>query len=735
MKQQGRSIKTRWQLAIAYLCIAILSGCDESPLNSPYPHLDPSKKTLFTSFAERPKTLDPAKAYSSNEYTFIGQIYEPPLTYHSLKRPYQLEPQTLTAMPTVRYYNEHGREVQAQSEAIAKTVYTFSLQPGIYYQPHPAFAKSPQGHYRYHQMTDAYLDANDINTLQDFKYVDTRELNAADYVYQIKRLADPNTHSPIASLMAGYIVDFAAFSKRLKQQRTHQHDNDLRNMPFDGATVIDDYHYQISIKGIYPQFPYWLAMPFFAPMPWEADVFYHQPGMRDRNISLDWYPIGTGAFMLTENNPNRQMVLIKNPHYHPAYFPTTGSAKDKAKGYLANAGKKLPLINKIIFTLEKESIPRWNKFLQGYYDTSGISADSFDQAISVDQKGQPMLTAAMEEKGIQLQSSVEPSIFYMGFNMLDEIVGGNTTKARKLRQAISIAINYEEYISIFLNGRGLVAQGPIPPGITGYQQGKAGLNPYVYDWSAEGARRKPLSHAKQLLAEAGYPNGRDSETGKPLILNFDTPAGSGPEEKAYFSWLRKQFAQLGIALNVRATQYNRFQEKMRTGKAQIFTWGWNADYPDPENFLFLFLSKNGKVKHGGENASNYTNPVFDNLFNQMRLLPEGNERRTLITKMVRLLQQDAPWVWGMHPKQFVLQQAWVSPTKPDPIGRSTLRYVDIDGAMRAKAQRRWNQPVVWPLIVLMGLIVLSLLPVLMIYYRRCHRPRRLIKPINSQSKD
>ena len=75
-----------------------------------------------------------------------------------------------------------------------------------------------------------------------------------------------------------------------------------------------------------------------------------------------------------------------------------------------------------------------------------------------------------------------------------------------------------------------------------------------------------MAYAKKLLADAGYPEGRDKKTGRPLILNYDVPASSGPDDKARFDWLRKQFQQLGIELNIRATQYNRFQQKMRTGK-------------------------------------------------------------------------------------------------------------------------------------------------------------------------
>ena len=83
---------------------------------------------------------------------------------------------------------------------------------------------------------------------------------------------------------------------------------------------------------------------------------------------------------------------------------------------------------------------------------------------------------------------------------------------------------------------------------------------------------------------------------------------------------------------IRSTDYNRFQDKMRSGTAQIFQWGWNADYPDPENFLFLFYGPNAKALHRGENASNYRNPEFDALFERMRAMPNSAERQAIIDR-------------------------------------------------------------------------------------------------------
>ncbi|MBV5311496.1 ABC transporter substrate-binding protein, partial [Chromatium okenii] len=211
-----------------------------------------------------------------------------------------------------------------------------------------------------------------------------------------------------------------------------------------------------------------------------------------------------------------------------------------------------------------------------------IASDAFDQAVQIAADGQPILTDTMREQGIRLLTSVEPANYYLGFNMLDAVVGGDSERARLLRQAISIAVNYEEFISIFANGRGVVAHGPLPPGIFGYREGAAGINPLVYDWRDGRAVRRPLAAAQALMEQAGYPNGIDRETGRTLTINYEAVA-TGPDDRARLNWMRKQFAKLGIELVVRATDYNRFQDKLRTGAAQIFMLGWNADYPDPEN--------------------------------------------------------------------------------------------------------------------------------------------------------
>jgi len=706
---------------VLLVSVLLCAGCGDRPLNDPYPQSQAEQNILYTAFSERPKHLDPARSYSEDEARYVAQIYEPLLQYHYLKRPYTLEPLTAAAMPQVTYLDRGLKPLPEDTpeSAIAFSEYDIQLKSGIRFQPHPAFAKTPDGHWRYHSLTEEELQG--VKTIADFAETGSRELSAEDYLYGIKRLVHPQLHSPIGELMQEHIVGLKTLSEQVEKDFRASSDKagffDIRQYPLAGVTVIDPHHFKIRLNGKYPQFRYWLAMTFFAPVPWEADAFYNQAGLREKNISLDWYPVGTGAYLLAENNPNRRIVLERNPNYHDDFYPSEGSPEDAKVGLLKDAGKKLPFIDKVVCILEKETIPYWNKFLQGYFDASGLASDNFDQAISFAGQGGPELTPEMKDKKIRLETDVEASIFYMGFNMLDPVVGGYSEAQSKLRRAIAIAVDYDEFIAIFANGRGVIGQGALPPGIFGYQDGEAGMNHYVFDWKDGAARRKPLDEAKQLLAEAGYPDGIDAKTGKPLVLYYDVTA-AGADSKSSLNWYRKQFAKLGIQLVLRTTDYNQFQQKIAAGNAQLFTWGWNADYPDPENFLFLLYGPNAKVGAGGENAGNYKNPEYDKLFERMRNMDDGPERQAIIGQMQEILRHDSPWLFGYHPMKFALYHDWYRNLAPNLMARNRTKYQRIDSSRRAELRAEWNRPVYWPLLLGLAVLVVAVWPAWLSFRKR-----------------
>jgi oligopeptide transport system substrate-binding protein len=686
---------------IPLIWLLFLTACGEV-WNDPYPARERGQNIFYSSFSERPKHLDPVQSYTEDEARFTQQVYEPPLQYHYLKRPYELIPLTALEVPKAQPI-EGGKF----------TVYEIRIRPGIRYQPHPGFVES-----------NFNLSREKVDSLRTPYQLPlgSRELVADDYIYQIKRLAHPRLHSPIYGLMAECIVGLDDFAKRLKSANAPGW-LDLRNHELEGVERVDAHTFRVKLKGSYPQFVYWLAMPFFAPIPWEAEKFFEQHGMAQKNFTLDWWPVGTGPYMLTENNPNARMLLERNPNFHGETYPADGEAGDKETGLLADAGKPIPFIDKVVFSREKESIPYWNKFLQGYYDISAISSDVFDQAVRVSIEGDSAVSPEMEERGVRLTTSVATSTSYIAFNWDDPVVGGAgksgeaAERARKLRHAVSMIYDVEEQITIFANGRGIAAQGPIAPGIFGYVEGRDGVNPVVYDWVDGKPRRKSVEVAQKLLAEAGYPGGRDAKSGQPLVLYLDTVA-RGPGDKAVFDWYRRQFEKLNVQLEIRTTDWNRFQEKIRKGTTQIFRLGWNADYPDPENFLFLLHGPQSRSRTQGENAANYVNPEYDALFEKMKNMPNSPERQKLIDRMVDIARADAPWVWGLHPKDYSLRHAWVANDKPNNMARNSIKYLKIDTEKRAAMRAAWNKPLLWPVGLILLLLIVSAVPAFVSYRRR-----------------
>ncbi len=706
-----RTVLTLWLM----VCLVFLVGCDR-PLNSPRPLSDYSQNTLFSSFSGRsPKTLDPQASYSSDETLYTYEIYEPPYAYHYLKRPYELVPRAAQAIAEPVYLDKDGNrlDVHADRSEIAQTVYRISLKKGVLFAPHPAFAKDENGRYRYHA-----LDGNTANAIVSplqLVHKGTRELTAEDFVYGIKRLASPRVVSPVLGLMSEHIPGLKVLAQQLasvNQTMDRYAWLDLREFPLEGVRATDRYTLEITIRGKYPQFSNWLAMAFFAPIPWEADAFYSNEALARNNVSLATWPVGTGPYMLAESHQNREHVLVRNPNFRFEPYPCEGEKEDESAGYLRDCGKPIPFIDRIVMTMEKEAVPTTTKFLQGYYDSPQVTRLDVGQGYLVAAGDSPEKAALYAERRLQFPTTVEANLWYLGFNWLDPVVGEGRTKQeqernRKLRQAISIAIDWEEQIAIFEKGQGRVAHGPLPPGLFGWREnGPSAFNPIVYRKDEHGrVVRRSIAEAKQLMREAGYPNGRDARTGKPLVLNFDWQ-GAAPGAKAFLEWFSRQFAKIDIQLEIRATDYNRFQDKMMKGSAQIYYWGWVADYPDAENFLFLLYGPNSKVgsTSGGENASNYRNREFDRLFEKMKYLPDGRERGQTIDAMIRIVQRDAPWSFGYFPTSAAALHHWVGNAKPTATVRNNVQYMRIDAEARAQCIRDWNRPVYWPVAVVFVLV-------------------------------
>ena len=644
----------RW-IVVLWLLMAMLSGCKDV-FNAPYPLSWFSGKTLFLAMSEAPKTLDPSKAYTTTSSAILGQIVEPPLTYDYFKRPYQLTPLLLQTMPT---YDAD------------KHLWTLTFKSNVLYQSHEALCRYPKC---------------------------TRAVRADDFIYAFKRLADPVVGSPIGSLMAKHVKGFATLQKTLLAAHQKSKVVDYRDFTLLGVKKTGPHQVRIELKDAYPQFRYWLAMHFFAPIPYEVDLAYQESSGR----AWSTQPIGTGPYRLTTYMPNARIVLEKNPLFRLETYPVPPPGS--AMRMRALAGAKLPMIDKVVFSIEKESMPAWYKFLQGYYDQSGVGSDMFHQAIKM-QGDHMVLTPDLAMRDIQLAQVTPPVWYYIGFNMLDPVVGGLDKRHLALRKAIALVVDYERYISLFLDGRGEVAYGPIPPGLDGYEPNP---NPYLYTQEAGQWHKQSLEKARALMREAHYPDGVNLETGNPLMITLDVADG-GTESKGFYTWLRQRFALIGVHLVIQQAPFSVLQDRLAKGSIQLFQMGWSADYPDPETFFTLFVGAHGKVKYQGENTMNYESTAFDKMYTQLQYLKLGSVRRhALVMDMVHLLQKDMPVLWGFFPKQVMLRQPWMSPFVYNHFAQGTLKYIALDPLLRAQTIIGRNQASMKGLMMVLGVLCIMM---------------------------
>lgn len=765
-----------------------------------------------------------------------------------------------------------------------RVYYDITIQKGILYQDHPCFATDDKGRYLYHtghetnvleysklvraqrnpNLTQAERDdalskleakgnwasEDDIRGVWDVEdfhngkmQAATRELHAKDFVYQIRRWADPLLHAPPASMLGRYFDGFDAYMLELEAERDaerearreiagalYNQDVDEKDSPLrldylahdlPGARVVDDYTFRLTLVEPYPQLQYWMCMPFFAPAPWEATAFFEQGAMKSHDLTMRRFPVGTGALRMSVYDRNREIRLVRNENYNrktandgaapPAvvdangngkldageiywwdrngngtldrlddwgelyegfYFaddngnltwdageswyespgcvrtiyPLTGDPEDAEAGYLTDAGKRLPFIDGYVLRNEKEAIPRWNKFLQGYYDRSVVLADTFDSSIKMTATDAE-LSPELQAQGVGFSKMLVMSNRYWAFNMADPTIGGYTEDKRKLRRAISIAFNVEEWIEIFVNGRGEAAQGPLVPGIYGGPElievpggrvfrNEEDINTYVYDavpYERNGKvigykpQRKSLDEAKRLLAEAGWPNGRRASDGKPLVVNFDqswTSAGA----RSQLEWCRKQFKRLNIELDLKTTDYPRFQHKVDDGAHQFIFWGWNADYPDAENFMFLLYGPNnsapieGHPDKGGPNSSLYNSPEYNAAFKKLETMSNTPERLQRIREATEIARRDAPWIWGYYSEGWTLAHQWYENDKPNLMTTERAKFRRIDAERRADLRAKWNEPNWDPVLITLGILVALTLPAAFVMWWRERRP-------------
>jgi oligopeptide transport system substrate-binding protein len=558
---------------------------------------DTSEKVLNIAVRSKIKGMDPIFAndrYSSNE---ISRVYDTLLEYHYLKRPFTLQPNVVEAMPTV---SEDG------------LTYTFKISKGIMFHDDKAF---PEGK--------------------------GRELVAADYVYSIKRLADPKLQSTGWWILDGKVSGLNEWRRKYADLPKVDYSEEVA-----GLRALDKYTLQFKLIKPFPQFLYSLAMSFTVAVAKEVVDEYGQEFLN--------HPVGTGAFTLPMFNQTNKITYTKNPSYRKKMYPTEAAEEFKARGFLKDAGKTLPLVDKIVVNIIVEAQPRWLNLQKGKVDYIIIPKDNFDTAMTPDQT----LADDLESRGFTLDITPSLDVTYTGFNHDLELF-----QNVKLRRAMSLAYDSTKSNTLFYSGRATPAQSVVPPGIGGNIKGYK--NPYV---------GTDIEKAKKLLAEAGYPGGK----GLPVI-EYDCPASTATKQIGDF--LKKRMALIGIKIKVQANPWPEFQKKITNRKIMLYGIAWGADYPDAENFLQLLYGPN---KAPGANGSGYANPEFDAMFVKASRMQDSPERTALYEKMTQFIAEEVPWMFGVHRQQYTIMTGWVTNYMWSDFDNGQEKYLNVDMDKKAK---------------------------------------------------
>lgn len=407
----------------------------------------------------------------------------------------------------------------------------------------------------------------------DAAFSNGRAVISADFRYAIERVLKPATRSKGIEYYRG-IVGANEFVARRAQSVA-------------GIETPDPWTIVFHLTAPDPIFLDKLAMPFAAAVP--REVAEKWGGDFSRHV------VGSGPFMLKEWRSGQRIVLVRNQHYF-----------DPA----------LPGLDAIVTQVGVDQELAWLKFQAGEIDVSAIPPAEFPYV---------MKTPHLSSLTLHITTL---STDYLGMNCqmkpFDDV---------RVRQAFNYAIRKNKLIAI-LNGRGVIANGVLPPGLPGYDPTVRG---YPYD---------PVK-ARQLLEEAGLGH----NFAPTLWLRADQ------EETILAESIQQDLAQIGVHAMLKPVAWSALLEAVRQpDTVEFFSLGWEADFPDPENFLEVLFARR---QWGSNNDTFYGNPRVDALLDEAAPISDRPRRYALYDEAQKNILADAPWVLLYHPVSYVIRQPWV----------------------------------------------------------------------------
>ncbi|MBO8173544.1 MAG: ABC transporter substrate-binding protein [Bacillaceae bacterium] len=384
--------------------------------------------------------------------------------------------------------------------------------------------------------------------------------------------------------------------------------------PVDRVEVVDDYTVKIYLKEPFA--------PFLSNMAMHAASIVSPEAVKKYGKDFSRNPVGTGPYKYVRWDPGVEVVLEKNPDYF----------------------KGEPKVDQLIFKPITDDQTR----------LAELEAGNLDLIVNVTPDD---LVRLKEDGNFQVIEQAGMHVWWTAFNTQKEPFNN-----KKVRQAINYAVNKEAIVNEILKGTGELANSPLPPTVWGH-------NPNVknYEYNPEKAR--------QLLEEAGYPNGFEATYWIP-------ESGSGMQQPATMAAaIQADLAKVGIELNIQTLEWGSYLDKVFVPPSEndmdMHQMSWIGDNGDPDNFLYILLSSE-QWPTAGFNDAYYKNERVDELLSQARVTSDKEKRTQMYEEAQEIIMEDAPWIVLDHEKQIVIAQKNIKNFKLHPTGVFRFSNVDVE---------------------------------------------------------
>ena len=591
-------------LAALAACVALLTPA----------HAAEPVKTLRYALKNAETGFDPVRLSDIYSRTLTSHIFEGLYTFDPLARPTQLVPLIAAGEPDI--------------SADYKT-FTIRIRPGIYFADDPAF-KGRQ-----------------------------REVTAADFVYSIKRYADPanNAQGWVNYEDAGITGLTELRQQVIKSKKPFPYDTEVA-----GLRALDRYTLQLKTREARPRLVESILAgnDLYGAVAREVVEFYGDTIME--------HPVGTGPFVLKAWRRSSQIVFERNPTYrerHYEAFPAPGDREAEAI-YAKLKGRRIPMIDRVVVDIIVENQPRWLAFLNNEHDFIERMPEEFITQAAPGGKIAPNLA----KRGMKAVFTLSPDMTLTSFNMDDPVVGGMTPDKVALRRAISLSYDIRREILIARRGQAVPAQGPIVPHNTGFDP----------EFKSEMSDFDP-ARAKALLDMYGYVDSdgdgwRELPDGSPLVLTRNTEANS--LNRAIDELWDKALRAIGIKMQIKIQQWPENLKAVQAGRYQMWPVGSLASQPDGQGALVRYYGP----ASGTQNLPRFKDARFDALYDRMQALPDGPERDALFRQAKRIAVAYMPYKVHVHRIVTDLEQPWMSGFYRPLFWQDFWQFVDIDESKR-----------------------------------------------------